>query len=299
MRQTALQLIEIPEVKSRIIGMLPKNINPDRFLQIVFTELRNNPRLQECEPGSVLLSVSKAARFGLELGADLGQAYLIPRKGICQMQTGYKGWIRLVMRSNPDITNIFAEAVYDDDEFLCEMGTRPKIKHVPGKIRKEVISFYAVCIIKGNSVPTFTMMTKAQVEEHRDKYSADPKGKAWGDSFDEMAKKTVMKKLIKNMPVAIEDPDAYQVQREEIPELPALPVVNPSQFQAISAAPDLPNEDDKNAYLQQMSQLIVACQQKQIDIKDILHEDYKKLPNASLIALISILKERINGASQG
>lgn len=191
-----------PEIKKA----LPSVITPERFTRMVFTALSSNPKLQECTPQSFLGSMMQAAQLGLEPNTPIGQAYLIPYKNHsrleCQFQLGYKGLIDLAYRSG-EIKDIQAHEVYENDKFEYEFGLEPKLKHIPATSnRGEVIMYYAVFHMV-NGGYGFEVMSKDDIIKHAQKASQayGSSFSPWNKYFDEMAKKTVIKKCLKYAPI--------------------------------------------------------------------------------------------------
>ena len=201
---------------------LPKHLDADRLIRLAVTEFRKNPMLKECTPESLLGAVMQAAQVGLEPDA-LGSAYLVPyynkNKNVkeVQLQIGYKGLIELVRRSG-QVTSIVANEVYENDEFDFEYGINEKLYHKPtmdadrGKLR----CFYAYARFKDGG-HAFTVMSVEQINQIRDKFSKSQKnGKhfgPWADHYESMAKKTVIKQLVKYMPISVEIQN--QITRDE------------------------------------------------------------------------------------
>lgn len=191
-----------PEIKKA----LPSVITPERFTRMVFTALSSTPKLQQCTPQSFLGAMMQAAQLGLEPNTPVGQAYLIPykNKGIqeCQFQLGYKGLIDLAYRSG-EIKDIQAHEVYENDAFEYEFGLEPKLKHIPATHdRGEIIMYYAVFHMV-NGGYGFEVMSKEDIINHAKKTSQsyDSSYSPWAKYFDEMAKKTVIKKCLKYAPI--------------------------------------------------------------------------------------------------
>lgn len=187
---------------------LPAVMTPERFTRIVLTALSNNPTLAQCTRDSFLGGMMLAAQLGLEPNTPLGQAYLIPyrnnRKGVmeCQFQTGYKGLIDLAYRSG-EIATVQAHCVYEHDTFEYELGLDAKLRHIPAKSDRGDMT-YAYAIFKlVNGGYAFEVMTKHDIIEHMRRYSkAANKGSSpWETNFEEMAKKTVLKKVLKYAPL--------------------------------------------------------------------------------------------------
>lgn len=194
----------VKSMEAEIAKALPSVITPERFSRIVLTALSSNPKLQECTPQSFLGAMMTAAQLGVEPNTALGQAYLIPfkNKGVmeCQFQLGYKGLIDLAYRSG-EVSNIQAQEVYENDVFEFEYGLEPKLRHVPAKKdRGDVICYYAIFKMKDGGY-NFGVMSVDDARKHGQKYSKSYSFGPWQSNFDEMAKKTVLKKVLKYAPL--------------------------------------------------------------------------------------------------
>lgn len=186
-----------PEIKKA----LPSVITPERFTRMVFTALSSTPRLQQCTPQSFLGAMMQAAQLGLEPNTPIGQAYLIPYGNVCQFQLGYKGLLDLAYRSG-EIKDIQAHEVHENDEFEYELGLEPKLKHIPAKSnRGDVVMYYAVWHTKTGGYG-FEVMSREDVLAFAQKKSKSFRNGPWQTDFDEMAKKTVLKKALKYAPIA-------------------------------------------------------------------------------------------------
>ena len=188
---------------------LPKHVNSERFVRIAITTIRQNPKLAQCSQESLLGALMVSAQLGLEPGT-LGQCYLIPfenkklGKVECQFQIGYKGLIELLRRSG-QLSDIYSYAVYENDDFEITYGLSRDLKHKPNfSDRGEIIGFYAVAILK-DGAKAFEYMTKDELVKHEEKYrKGSYKNDVWNKNFEEMAQKTVVKKLLKWLPVSVE-----------------------------------------------------------------------------------------------
>jgi len=195
--------VMMPEIKKA----LPNTITPERFTRIVLSAISNNKQLQQCTPTSFLAGMMNAAQLGLEPNTPLGQAYLIPYKNKgtleAQFQIGYKGLIDLAYRSG-QVKTIYAEEVCENDEFEYELGLNPKLVHKPAvKDRGDVIYYYAVFKLV-NGGEGFSVMSMDDVKKHMNRFSkaAQAGFSPWQTNFDEMAKKTVIKKVLKYAPLS-------------------------------------------------------------------------------------------------
>ena len=199
----------IVAMKPQIEAALPSVITPERFTRMALTAVSSNPQLANCTPKSFMGALMQAAQLGLEPNTPLGQAYLIPyrNKGTLevQYQTGYKGLIDLAHRSG-EFKNIEARVVYENDEFEFEYGLEPKLVHRPTKgDRGKPIYYYAVFTLVNGGFG-FEVMSKEDIDIHKNKYSqaAGSKYSPWNTAYDSMAKKTVLKQVLKYAPIKTE-----------------------------------------------------------------------------------------------
>ena len=196
-------------MKPQIEKALPAVITAERFTRMAITAVSTNPKLGECSPESFCGAMMQAAQLGLEPNTPLGQAYLIPfrNKGRmeAQFQTGYKGLIELAHRSG-EFKSIEARVVYENDEFEYEYGLESTLKHKPAlKDRGNPIAYYAVYKLV-NGGYGFEVMSKEDIDAHAMKYSQafNSSYSPWKTAYDSMAKKTVLKQLLKYAPIKTE-----------------------------------------------------------------------------------------------
>lgn len=212
--KTIMDLFE--QMKPAISQAIPSHMTPERLLRIATTSIRTNPKLKVCTPESLLGAVMQCAQLGLE-PSILGHAYLVPYRnkkkdekgkeiGVvdeAQFQIGYKGLIELARRTG-QISSIMAQAVHEKDVFEYEYGINEKLRHVPAEgERGPITKYYAYAKFKDGGY-SFLVMGRKDIELHRDKFSKAKSFGPWVDHFDEMAKKTVLKALMKYMPISVE-----------------------------------------------------------------------------------------------
>ena len=196
----------IKQMQGEIKKALPAVITPERFTRIVLSALSTNPKLQETTPQSFLAAMMTAAQLGMEPNTPLGQAYLIPyynsksRCNECQFQLGYKGLIDLAYRSG-EVSSIQAQVVYERDEFTYAFGLEPVLKHIPAASdRGEPTYVYAAFRTKDGGCG-FDVMSMDTVRRFAQQYSKSFSAGPWQTNFEEMAKKTVLKKVLKYAPL--------------------------------------------------------------------------------------------------
>ncbi|MGG1291401.1 recombination protein RecT [Bacillus smithii] len=236
---------------------LPSHMNPDRMARIALTTIRTNPKLLEASIPSLLGAVMQAAQLGLEPGL-IGHCYLVPFRNGKTGQTdvqfiiGYKGMIDLARRSG-QIENIYAHAVYSNDEFDYELGLEPKLKHKPYMEgdRGEFIGAYAVAHFKDGGYQ-FEFMPKSEIDKRRKRSKAANNG-PWVTDFEEMAKKTVIRHMWKYLPISIEI--QQQAMQDEVvrKDITSEPEYIEMDHLAIEEQPAEPQEQEKEPEIKQES----------------------------------------------
>jgi len=206
--QTIAGLMADPKIKAQMALALPKHMTSDRLARIALTEIRKVPTLAKCDQTSFLGAIMQCAQLGLEPGGALGHAYLLPfenrKKGITEVQfiVGYRGMIDLARRSG-QIVSLTARTVHENDEFSYQYGLNEDLKHVPATgDRGALLYVYAVAKLKDGGVQ-FEVMSRSDVDKVRAQSKAGNYG-PWQTHYDEMAKKTVIRRLFKYLPVSIE-----------------------------------------------------------------------------------------------
>ncbi len=197
----------IEQMGGEIKKALPSVMTPERFTRIALSAISSNAQLAQTTPQSFLGAMMTAAQLGLEPNTPLGQAYLIPFKngkkgGVleCQFQLGYKGMIDLAYRSG-EISSIQAHVVYENDKFEYAFGLEPKLEHIPAaNDRGKMTHVYAVFRTKDGGFG-FEVMSADDVARHAQRFSKSYNSGPWQTNFEEMAKKTVLKKALKYAPM--------------------------------------------------------------------------------------------------
>ncbi|MGL4819498.1 MAG: recombinase RecT [Bacilli bacterium] len=201
-KEGGMQLL-LKKMEAEIAKALPKHVESERFQRVALTAFNSNPALQQCDPTSFLAAMMTSAQLGVEPNTPLGQAYLIPYGKNVQFQLSYKGMIDLAQRSG-QFKTIYAHEVYANDDFDIEYGLDQKIKHKPAMVnRGEVIGFYAVYKLQ-NGGESFVFMSKDDILTFAQAKSKTFKSGPWQTDFNAMAKKTVIKQLLKYAPLSVE-----------------------------------------------------------------------------------------------
>lgn len=185
-----------------------KGMSPERLARMTLTTLKQNPKLLECSIESLLGATLQSAQLGLEPGL-LGSCYFVPYRGTVSFQIGYKGLIDLVCRKG-EVISIVAQEVRKGDIFVHEYGRNETLKHIkaPHDERGDLEYFYAYAHLKNGGF-TFQVMHISEIEkirnDHSVSYKFDKNGSSiWVKHFEAMSLKTVIKRLIKYLPISVE-----------------------------------------------------------------------------------------------
>lgn len=184
--------------REKLAQALPKNRNVDQEISSVIATVASSVVLQRCTPESIALAAFDAATLGLPVN-KLGLAWLVPFGQEAKLQIGYRGYIQLVIESG-FVLDVNAECVYEHDRFKYVLGSNPNIEHEPpikGN-RGNFIAVYAIARLV-NGISKHVVMSKEQVDHIRSKSRSSGNG-PWVSDYDEMAKKTVIKRLCKMLP---------------------------------------------------------------------------------------------------
>lgn len=189
----------------------------DTLKQQAILACRRQPKLLTCTPASLLQAFMSAYQLGLDPSGTLGSAYVVPfnskvnGKWITQAQLipGYRGLIDLARRSG-EILQISARVVREGDFFECEFGLFERLVHkpsrAPDRAAQAITDVYAVAVLRADNHPKgetrqFDVMSFEEVEAVRQN-APSKNSPAWQNHYAEMAKKTVVRRLMKYLPVS-------------------------------------------------------------------------------------------------
>lgn len=204
-----LQQIE-PELRRAV----PRGVDPNRIVRLALTEIRRTPELALCTRDSLLGAVMWSAQLGLEIGAPLGQTYILPfrNQGVLEAQwiLGYTGALALVYRS-PRVKDVYVGTVRDGDGFTYRRGLEDVLVHEPADFsedRKAVAHYLMIRYQDGGHY--IAVMTPAEIEKRRKKaLHGKPRSGAWVEWPEEMERKSVVRAHYKYLPMEIQDQRAF------------------------------------------------------------------------------------------
>ena len=184
----------------------PMDMQGSRLARIALSLIVDKPALAECDKESLLSSVMVCAQTGLEPG-PVGHAAIVPYKQKAQWQAMFRGMLHLVHRSE-QVASVSTGVVRELDEFDYDEGSTPFVHFkrplLPDADRGERVA--AFCTINPKEgVPYVRVMHISEIESIRDRYSKGRReDRPWISEFDEMARKTVIKRVAKLAPVSLQ-----------------------------------------------------------------------------------------------
>lgn len=256
-----------------ITAILPKHIDFHRMKQLFVLSAKNTPKLLDCDPGSLIKALFTASSMGLEPDPYFGQVYLLPYGKNVQVIPGYKGLLQLV-RNSGEITSITAQAVHQNDEFAYDMASGQRPSHKPNLFseRGPAVAYYCIANFRDGGFH-FELMTKEEVDAIKKRSAAVSSGRStpWNTDYDEMAKKTVIRRAVKRLPISLDryarvavmaddaaamgkkfnvdqstgEPDTIDIWAEEVQEQEAAPVLTTtaSRLDAFAGTEQAPEGD--------------------------------------------------------
>lgn len=172
----------------------------------------SNPDIMEAKPASVFRSVLQAARLGVVPSGMRNGAYYSIYAGECKLGLGYGALTELAVRFG-NVRRYTTAAVYPADDFYVEQGTSPSIKHCPNHTSPtaQAYAYYAIAWFEDGSFE-FEVMRRDQIDHVKSK-SRNQNG-PWKSDYDEMAKKTVLLRLHKRIPMPAVVSEAVEIANE-------------------------------------------------------------------------------------
>lgn len=185
-----------PEFKAA----LPAHVSVEKFSRVAMTAIQNNPALQNADRRSLFGAVVRLAQDGLL--PDGREAALVMFGDKAQAMPMIAGVLKKIRQSG-EVAKISAQVVYENDHFLVKYGFDEDVEHNPpalDKPRGKAIGAYATAVLKDGS-RLLEVMSLEEIEQVRKVSRASGKG-PWVTWWGEMARKTVMRRLSKRLPMS-------------------------------------------------------------------------------------------------
>jgi len=191
----------IEAMEPQFVMALPPQINPKKFIRTTITAVQMNQDLLACDRRSLLGSCMKAAQDGLLIDGREAALVIFNVKGTPHAQyMPMIGGLLKKLRNSGELASISANVAYTNDEFRYELGDEERIVHNPkmGGPRGEPIAAYAIARTKDGAIYR-EVMSVDEIEQVRSVSRAAKNG-PWVAWWGEMARKTVLRRLMKRLP---------------------------------------------------------------------------------------------------
>lgn len=198
---------DVRKMEKQFALALPEHVSPEKFVRVVMTAINTNPDLQKADRESVLGAAMKCAQDGLL--PDGREAALVVYGGKASYLPMIAGVLVKVRRSG-ELKTINAHIVYENDTFDYVLGDEERIEHKPrlDGPRGKPIAAYAIAKTKDGGVYR-EVMSIEQVNAVRNVSRAKNNG-PWVAWWDEMARKTVLRRLAKRLPMSTDLMQVFQ-----------------------------------------------------------------------------------------
>ena len=214
-----------------------------QFVANIISAVSSNPTLKECDQVSIVSAALQAESLHFPINNSLGYVYLVPfndkKTGIkkAQFQIGYKGYIQLAIRSGQykDINVVEVKEGelgefdplngqkfnwikdYEKRKAAKTIGYVGQLELVNGFKKQLYISYEEMLDHADTYSQAFSKDTFLQVQNGTYKGEAWKLSSFWYRSFDEMAKKTVLRQMLSKWGImSVEMQEAYIKDQAEL-----------------------------------------------------------------------------------
>lgn len=206
--------VEMDKMADQLKMALPSHISVEKFQRVAMTAITSDPDLLYADRRSLFGAITRAAQDGLLPDKREGALVIFNQK--IKGKNGAKDeyvksvqWMPMIagvlkmVRQSGEIASITANVVHENDAFVLHLGDEESIKHNPppfGSDRGKPIGVYAIATLKDGFKIRETMDLN-EIEKVR-AVSKTGKFGPWADWWEEMAKKTVIRRLAKRLPMS-------------------------------------------------------------------------------------------------
>lgn len=202
---------------------LPKHISVEKFTRVVQTAINNTPALLQADRHSLFSACMQSAQDGLMPdGKSSAFVTFKGKDGVQKVQymPMIAGLLKLV-RNSGELLSITSQLVYEADMFKYYVDEEGEhLKHEPNILagnRGNLIGAYALAKTKDGGV-YIEVMSMEQLNQIRNSSRSKDYG-PWATFPTEMYRKTVLRRLIKRLPLStdvdFQDENDYEFVNEE------------------------------------------------------------------------------------
>ena len=234
----------IEKMAPQFKAALPAHVSVDKFVRVTLTAVQTNPQLLEADRRTLFAAATKAAQMGLL--PDGREGAIVTFKNQAQWMPMVAGIMKLV-RNSGEISTWSVQAVYENDHFDFCLGDEEHITHKPALAnRGKLIAVYSIVTMKDGE-KSREVMSVEDVNQIRARSRSGQSG-PWQTDFAEMAKKTVVRRHSKRLPLST-DIDGVIREDDELfmPPEPAVAALEAAQAPEQTSAARRPSRLNKVA----------------------------------------------------
>jgi len=197
---------QLGQMRRELEKALPAHVSVDKFERVVQTALNQSPDLLDATRRSLFGACVNAAQDGLLPDGREGAivSFRDNNTGTTQAQ-----WMPMVagilkkVRNSGELSSISTQIVCRNDHFDYALGDEEYIDHKPELAeRGDVVAAYAIAKLKDGSTMR-EIMGRDEIDRVRSvSKSKDNKYGPWVNWYGEMARKTVLRRLSKRLPMS-------------------------------------------------------------------------------------------------
>jgi recombination protein RecT len=240
-KATIRSLLTGDRFKQEVALALPKHLTAERFIRVALTALSKDSKLANCDQASFFKSLLDLSAVGLE--PDGRRAHLIPYGTECKLVIDWKGYVELAKRSGT-VKSWRGELVCERDIFRWVNG----VVHHEINWREDrgavQCAYSHVTLADGSD--EFDVMTLAEVKAIQARSPAGQSG-PWRTDWNEMAKKTPIRRHSKRLTLSPEFHKATELDFDNLPRANAQ-VVTPTARPQLFSPPAATAEFAANAH---------------------------------------------------
>ena len=195
--QSFSQLVNTKEVIASIQNTMTAKQAAD-FKTAIITLYNTADSLRRCSPTGIIQARLSSVKYNFPLDNNLGFCYVVPYKGYAQFQIGWRGYVQLAQRTGQYLCINVTEVKEGEYLGFDIASGRPRLGE-PAENREDLPDVGYLAYFKLlNGAEYYYYQTRQQIETFKNRYSPAANCGPWVSNFSEMAKKTVLKHLLKN-----------------------------------------------------------------------------------------------------
>lgn len=194
---------DIEKMSPQFKSALPSHLNVEKFQRVLVTAVSQNNDLLAADRRSLYAASMRSAQDGL-----LPDGY----EGVITTYRNKNGekiakWMPMVagimkkVRNSGEISTWSVHEVKENDQFDFQLGDNERIEHRPAlNQRGKTIGAYSIVVMKDGG-KSREWMGVDEINDIRNRSQSPTKG-PWVTDYDEMAKKTVIRRHSKRLPMS-------------------------------------------------------------------------------------------------